>query len=80
METVIHRLHNVIIYIDYLLLHSATHEEHLEQLDALLSLLRQHGIKINLPKCKFSCLSESGILPRVDKLQEVQNTAPPTTV
>jgi hypothetical protein len=41
------------VYIDDLLLLSATHEEHLEQLDALLSRLMQHGIKINLLKCEF---------------------------
>ncbi len=54
MEGVVHGIPNIIVYIGDLLLHSDTQEEALKQLDALLSQLRQQGIKINLPKCEFS--------------------------
>ncbi len=36
METVVHRLANVIVYIDDLLVHSATHPEHITALDKVL--------------------------------------------
>ena len=51
METVVHGLQNVIVYIDDLLVHSSTHNEHLALLDQLLKQLVQHNVKINLSKC-----------------------------
>ena len=48
MEAVIAGLPNIIVYIDDLLAQSCTHEEHLQQIDALLHRLIGHGIKINL--------------------------------
>jgi hypothetical protein len=53
METVINGLTNVIVYIDNLLIHSATHQEHITDLDKVLQKLVQHNIKINLQKCFF---------------------------
>ena len=53
METVVHGLENVIVYIDDLLIHSTDHKTHLQQLNALLKRLVQHNVKINLPKCVF---------------------------
>ncbi len=53
METMVHSLPNVIVYINVMLLHSSTHPKHLEQLDALLHQLMKHRIKVNLPKCEL---------------------------
>jgi hypothetical protein len=53
METVVNGLANVIVYIDDLLVHSATHPEHIAALDQVLQRLVQHNIKINLQKCFF---------------------------
>ncbi len=72
METVVNSLANVIVYIDDLLVHSATHAEHITALDQVLQRLVQHNIKINLQKCFFGRkevsylgfrLTEQGILP-----------------
>ncbi len=80
-QRLIHRLPNVIVSIDDLLLHSTNHEEHLGQLKVLLAWLWQHSIKIYLPKCELASkevaylgfsLTKSGILPRADKLQEFE--------
>ena len=43
----------VIVYIDNLLLHSKTHEEHRQQLELLFNRLRNTNLKVNLPKCEF---------------------------
>jgi hypothetical protein len=51
METVVNGISNVIVYIDNLLVHSTTHEEHLITLNQVLEQLIQHNIKINLQKC-----------------------------
>jgi Reverse transcriptase (RNA-dependent DNA polymerase) len=53
MEAVVNGLTNVIVYIDDLLIHSATHQEHITALDNVLQRLVQHNIKINLQKCFF---------------------------
>ncbi len=84
-----HGLANVIVYIDNLLVHSATHTEHITALDQVLQRLVQNNIKINLQKCFFGskevsylgfCLTEQGILPGTDKLKAVNNTPPPANV
>ncbi len=89
METVVNSLTNVIAYIDDLLIHSATHQEHITTLDNVLQRLVQHNIKINLQKCFFGSkevsylgfrLTEQGILPGTDKLKAVKNTPPPANV
>ncbi len=53
MQTVVNGISNAIIYIDDLLVHTATHEEHLAMLGQVLKRLVQHKIKINLQKCVF---------------------------
>jgi hypothetical protein len=53
METVVHNISNVIVYIDDLLVHSASHDEHQANLNKVLQRLVTHNIKINLQKCVF---------------------------
>jgi len=89
METVVHGIENVIVYIDDLLVHSSTHEQHLRLLDQLLKRLVQHNVKLNLQKCEFGSrnvaylgfrLTEEGVKPGVDKLKAVEKALPPTDV
>ncbi len=53
METVVNNIANVIVYIDNLLVHSASHEEQITTLGQVLGRLVQHNIIINLQKCVF---------------------------
>jgi hypothetical protein len=53
MEGVLRNLQNVIIYINDLLIHSDTHERHLQILEQVLERLQQNHLKINLQKCIF---------------------------
>ncbi len=89
METVVKNIENVIVYIDDLLVHSASHEEHIATLSKVLQRLVTHNIKINLQKYVFGSkevsylgfrLTEQGIIPRTDKLKAVKNAPPPSTV
>ena len=89
METVMHNISNVLVYIDDLLLHSHDHESHLKTFEEVLQRLMQHGIKLNLEKCVFGSkevaylgfrLTESGIKPGVDKLKAVAKAPAPTSV
>jgi hypothetical protein len=53
METIMLDIPNVLVFIDDLLVHSKTHEEHLEILDIVFSRLRACNLKIYLPECYF---------------------------
>jgi hypothetical protein len=47
---------NVLVYIDDLLVHTDTHERHLQVLDQILARLHKNHLKINLEKCVFGNL------------------------
>jgi Reverse transcriptase (RNA-dependent DNA polymerase) len=53
MEQVLRGLQNILIYIDDVLIHTDTHEKHLEAPEQVLMRLHQHHLKINLDKCLF---------------------------
>jgi hypothetical protein len=53
MEGVLCNIANVIVFINDLLVHTKTHEEHLKVLDQVLDQLQTHNLKINLDKCFF---------------------------
>ncbi len=89
METVVNSISNVILYIDNLLVHSATPEEHLATLNQVLNRLVQHHIKINFQKCIIWSkevsylgfwLTKEGIKPGTDKLKVVKNAPLPYSV
>ena len=89
METVVKNIENVIVYIDDLLVHSASHEQHIANLSKVLQRLVTHNIKINLQKCVFGSkevsylgfrLTEQGIIPGTDKLKAVKNAPTPSNV
>ncbi len=46
METVVNNISNIIVYIDYLLVHLASHEEHIATLGRVLKRLMQHNNKL----------------------------------
>jgi hypothetical protein len=88
-ETVVNKIENVIVYINNLLVHSASHEQHIATLGQVLQHLVQHNIKINLQKCIFGSkevsylgfrLTEEGIKPGTDKLKAVKNAPLPSNV
>jgi hypothetical protein len=89
METFVNGISNIIVYIDDLLVHSATHKEHLGTLSQVLRQLVQHNIKINLQKCIFGtkevfylvfCLPKERIKPRTDQLKAVKNVPLPSNL
>ena len=89
VELVMHKINNLIIYIDDLLIHTDNHDLHLETLEKVFVRLRQHNLKVNLKKCVFGDqnvaylgfrLTPQGIKPGSDKLKAVKDCPPPTTV
>jgi hypothetical protein len=89
MEGVLRNISNVIVYIDDLLVHTNTHEEHVKVLEQVLQRLHSHNLKINLDKCFFGnkevsylgfTLTPEGIKPGKNKLKAIKDAKPPTDV
>ncbi len=77
---------NITVYIDDLLVHSQSHEQHLMSLELVMQRLEENNMKINLSKCFFGNrevnylefrLTPSGIKPGKDKLKAVKNAKLP---
>jgi hypothetical protein len=80
---------NVLVYIDNLLVHTASHEHHLEVLEKVFEWLHKNHLKVNLEKCVFGnqevsylgfTLTPKGIKPGRNKLQAIKDAKPPTTI
>jgi hypothetical protein len=89
MEQVLRGLNHILIYIDDVLIHTDTHEKHLEALEQVLLRLHQHHLKINLDKCLFGdrqvsylgfTLTSEGIKPGEAKLKTIKQATPPDDV
>ena len=87
MEKVLVKIKNIIVYINNVIIHMASHEHHLEVLDKVFQQLEHHNLKINLAKCFFGnsevaylgfMLTPEGICPRKGKLAIHRDMPPPT--
>jgi hypothetical protein len=79
----------VVVFIDDILVYSKNEEEHVGHLDVVLQRLREHRLYAKLSKCDFwlkeikflgHTISQVGIAVDPDKVQEVMNWKPPTTI
>jgi hypothetical protein len=79
----------VVVFIDDILVYSKNEEEHVGHLHVVLQRLSEHRLYAKLSKCDFwlkeikffgHTISQNGIAIDPDKVQEVMNWKPPTTV
>jgi len=89
VEGVLRDIPNVLVCIDDLLLHTDTHEKHLQVLDQVLARLHKNHLKINLEKCVFGnkevsylgfTLTPDGIKPGKNKLKAIKDARLPTDI
>ena len=89
MDSVTAKLPGVFVYIDDILVASATAKQHESDLRQLFCALRRFGLVINESKCVFGArslqflghtVSAEGISPQRDKVVAVQKFAQPQTV
>jgi hypothetical protein len=80
---------NVLVFIDVVLLHTATHDEHLKVLEKVFEHLHQNHLMVNLYKCVFGnrevsflgcMLTPEGNKPGRNKLQAICDAQPPTNI
>ena len=86
MDATMHGLDNVITYIDDILIHSATQDDHARHVGEALHRLHKGHLKINLAKCIFAApevaylghtLTGYGVKPGKDKIQVMRDFPPP---
>ena len=87
MDLIMAPLPNVLCYIDDVLIHSPSIEEHLLHLRQALHQLRTHKLKINIAKCEFGAkeavylghtVSADGVRPGKDKAEDIRLSEPPS--
>jgi len=76
-------------FIDDILIYSKTVEEHLQHIEQVLKIFKEHKLKINIEKCSFMQtevevlghkVSAKGLSPLDDKVKAIKNWVPPTNV
>jgi hypothetical protein len=79
----------VVVFIDDILVYSKNEDEHTEHLHIVLQRLRDHRLYAKLSKCDFwlkeinflgHTISQEGVLVDPEKVQEVMDWKPPTTL
>jgi hypothetical protein len=79
----------MVVFINDILVYSRNEEDHANHLHVVLQRLREHRLYAKLSKCDFwlkeikflgHTISQEGIVVDPDKVQEVMNWKPPTTV
>ena len=89
MESPLQGIPGMTVYIDDILISSATEEEHLKALEEVLRRLAQVGLRVKKPKCKFMVpsveylgnrIDAAGLHPIADKVQAVVDVRTPTYV
>jgi hypothetical protein len=79
----------VVVFIDDILVYSKNEAEHTKHLHTVLQRLRDHQLYAKLSKCEFwlreikflgHTISQDGVSVDPEKVQEVMNWKPPTTV
>lgn len=88
MHAVTRDLDSCFVYIDDILIASENEEEHRKDLDALFQRLSDHGLVINLDKCKFGLpavdflghtISSDGMCPIKEKVRTIAEFPLPKT-
>ena len=73
VETAMNWLENVNVYIDNLLVHTASHQQHMEILEQLFHCLRKTKLKLNAAKFEFVAVSVSYLGFKLESCQATTN-------
>lgn len=88
INEVLRGLDFIYVYIDDICVSSSNMDEHLRHLEIVFQRLQQHGLTINVFKCKFGqnsveflghTVDKNGIRPKADKVDVIRNYKLPST-
>lgn len=80
---------NVVIYMDDIIIATATWAEHIEEIKRVLERMRNRDLRLKFSKCKFGFgainylgyeVNEKGIRPNNDQLVAIERLQPPTNL
>ena len=89
MESMLHDIPNVVVYIDDILITGASEEEHLETIESVLERLETAGLRAKKHKCKFMVpsveyvgykIDAKGLHPLPEKVRAVKEAPSPRSV
>ena len=89
MESILHGINQVSVYLDDILITGRSDEEHLQRLGKLLTHLEAAGLRLQRSKCTFMqpsveylghCISSDGLHPTLDKIRAISEAPAPTNV
>ena len=89
MDEILGDIPRVFVYIDDILIASETYDQHYEDLKNVCQILEKHGMVVNRAKCILAqpsveflgyMVDKNGITPLPDRVVDIRNTPPPTTV
>ena len=89
MDAILQGLTYIIYYLNDILITGSTNQEHLENLEEVLSRLKQHGIRLKKNKCQFlqdaveylgHQMDAQGICTAITKLEAIQQAPTPRNV
>ena len=89
MDKVLHGLHHVVWYLDDILVSGENDEQHLSNLEEVLSRLEKYGLRARLSKCRFFQdsveylgheINQEGIQPLEKKVSAIKQAPTPKTV
>ena len=89
MENILQGIDHVCVYLDDILITGATEEEHIQNLDKVLTRLGSAGIRLKRDKCAFllpaveylgHTISGRGLQPTDEKIQAIKNAPAPHDV
>ena len=86
MESLLHGIPGVLVYVDDILISRATEAEHLESLEEVLKRLKAAGLRAKRHKCKFMAPFVEflghlvGIRPLPEKIRAIQQAPTPTNL
>ena len=87
MNKVLNGLNFILAYLDDVIIFSETAEQHLKQVQIVLTRLKQSNLKLKKSKCTFSkkelhylghLLTTDGIKPQTEKIKAISEMKPPT--
>ena len=89
MDQILGDIPHTFVYLDDILIASATKEEHLEDLERVFKVLEENGLVVNRKKCILGASSveflghlvdANGIQPLPEKVEAIRKTSPPTSI